>query len=657
MANKNIDDLPSTPPDPGGKRDITKTDLMRKHNMDAVEQDFLKIKAENVSLYGKIRGLTALERMYARAKGEASTYKRLYEEMLAKDCGPESDISQGNDSATVSHMIQGEDMTDATDMGITSHDPEIFILGGHVTTDAAAGEGDPDGLHDSDDESAPASFQPNSHESSAPQGNPPSAHQSMNSEAHESIEESLQIIQPNTRHLNSQELRVEIPADMAPSPSLSPDSMMFQAQLMGIVKSDRNKLKKEAADAKEKLRELTEENENLRQQRTIITDLERELNHLRARKDRDGSPSSSAGDWVHVPNERTRDMELPVGATGRDSDDISPAHKAKIHKMQEKMAKLHRANREWEEHCKRMAEDHKRNVAGLKQKLEDEVNSNAGLKEHEQRRQREMESLFTAIQRQRSEHDVNLERDLHMEKQRSASYLERCLELEREANNWREQEDRRNMVESMTSPQRASSGTVDSLKTQIEVLKVQVTTYKEDFDTERKEREKLLREKNEFQETISNVLEENDKLRTENAQKTSEISRLNSQAGGKEHENVELKRKVSSLEGQVRHLQSFGSQGQYGVNQRPTAPPPQGYYGATYPAGPPQHWLCKRCSYRNEAERSFCEMCGNVRYNQYDYQSPRIVPHGPSPVNLGAPPEYPHIGMSNRPGDLQTDNG
>jgi DNA repair exonuclease SbcCD ATPase subunit len=42
-----------------------------------------------------------------------------------------------------------------------------------------------------------------------------------------------------------------------------------------------------------------------------------------------------------------------------------------------------------------------------------------------------------------------------------------------------------------------------------------VTTYKEDFDTERKDREKILREKNEFQETIRNVLDENDQLRAE----------------------------------------------------------------------------------------------------------------------------------------------
>jgi hypothetical protein len=41
-----------------------------------------------------------------------------------------------------------------------------------------------------------------------------------------------------------------------------------------------------------------------------------------------------------LQNERARDTETPVGATSGESDDISPTQKAKIQKMQQKMAKV-----------------------------------------------------------------------------------------------------------------------------------------------------------------------------------------------------------------------------------------------------------------------------------------------------------------------------
>jgi hypothetical protein len=51
--------LRSRPPDPGSKNEMCDKKL-RQRTSEALKQDLLKVKAENITLYGRIRGYKTL---------------------------------------------------------------------------------------------------------------------------------------------------------------------------------------------------------------------------------------------------------------------------------------------------------------------------------------------------------------------------------------------------------------------------------------------------------------------------------------------------------------------------------------------------------------------------------------------------------------------
>lgn len=172
------------------------------------------------------------------------------------------------------------------------------------------------------------------------------------------------------------------------------------------------------------------------------------------------------------------------------------------------------------------------------------------------------------------------------------------------------------LAESFEQKGMAFSGSASGLATENSLLKHQIEAYKEDFEVERKDREKLIAQKDTLQRCFETLRSDLDVARQQLKKYESDITLLRI-------DNNTLRTKLRSVTEEVEALretrQSTTSAPKASAppaQNRTFVPQPlsQNTFALQKPSPPPSapsgDWECQACTFKNPAPRTFCEMCG-----------------------------------------------
>lgn len=258
------------------------------------------------------------------------------------------------------------------------------------------------------------------------------------------------------------------------------------------------------------------------------------------------------------------------------------------------------------------------------QKLE-LVRENESLKYHREGRQEELpsegsEMLQSELQKLRDE----LERLLVEKSQKAAEATSRIRELERD------------LVEKESALALNNSTAYESLANENAVLKCQIDTYKDDFKVERKDREKVVSQKDTLQRSFDTIRCELNVARQQLKKYEDDISLLRT-------DNDRLKTRLRQVNDEL-----ISSSKKTDFISQTNDLSSQVY------ARPNVEWNCKTCTYSNPTSRSSCEMCGTYASSSATAPPPP-PPHHPMQRNIAeTTPRHPPSNGLNY-GDLDID--
>jgi hypothetical protein len=167
----------------------------------------------------------------------------------------------------------------------------------------------------------------------------------------------------------------------------------------------------------------------------------------------------------------------------------------------------------------------------------------------------------------------------------------------------------------------AFSGSASELATENSLLKHQIEAYKEDFEVERKDREKLTAQKDSLQRCYDTLRSDLDVARQQVKKYENDITLLRI-------DNNTLRTKLRSVTEEVDALREMRQSTTLApkASAAPASAPPQNrtlvpqplsqntfalQKPSPTPSGPPSgDWECQACTFKNPAPRTFCEMCG-----------------------------------------------
>ncbi|KAL5018891.1 hypothetical protein ScPMuIL_004613 [Solemya velum] len=370
---------------------------------------------------------------------------------------------------------------------------------------------------------------------------------------------------------------------------------------------------------------------------------------------------------------------------------------SEMEELKARNAKLIDANQKWSSEWEKLKADSERKVARNRQDCERLTADLQARKNQQDQEIREKEQQLNALKQKLREEELAKD-DLTDKVSELKSYQEKYksqiedlektvaeTNMEKQAQDaeltvLRAQENRR-LTEIKHVHAGATSGP-DSSHTVIAVLREQVALFQEDFEKERCDRARAQAEKVELQTEIQTLEKKVKTLEKKIKDLEKQMRSAETNVNQTLHQNQELQRENASLKNKLRterENRPVPVVNQYfppttGYHQHPVSPPGpyqlpvQQYAVRTTPEptnraqNPPEllpgAWECHSCTYVNYPMRTVCEICGIVKNSEPE---PKRVTHTHQLYPRGDTAQQnnyqPHFGMSERPDDLQTDNG
>ncbi|XP_013414924.1 TNFAIP3-interacting protein 1 [Lingula anatina] len=360
--------------------------------------------------------------------------------------------------------------------------------------------------------------------------------------------------------------------------------------LVSALSAENSDLKNRIPERDRTINELRQENGKLKQ--TVIK-LQQER-HARS------TSSLASDDWVTV----TKQGESEEEQAQRQSHTEVQALERRLAKIVSQRNELLEVNHKWSADYGKLQQEYQQEVLQLGQQLNEAQQQLAAHVSMEGKRQRDIDSLLlsakkrTEIEETAKEEALQL---LHLERQKRQTLEEQLLvigsgvqQTGRESKPW-DGLTRRNKIQ--TGP--ASSSDVESMRNEITALLQQVAMFREDFEQERRDRERIQAEKISLEEASDRLKEQ----LTNRDQKVEDLK-----------EEVTLKRdQVRLLERQIRDMQNIQQSGPLMAGGRSSS---------TGSAASQNKWPCQSCTYLNASSRTVCEVCGSTRsYHGSGYRS------------------------------------
>ncbi|XP_074658378.1 uncharacterized protein LOC141911277 isoform X1 [Tubulanus polymorphus] len=350
------------------------------------------------------------------------------------------------------------------------------------------------------------------------------------------------------------------------------DENMSLRALVNSMKNDMDVLKARLGVSE---RKLAEQGNNRRSSATSENSVNSESTSTERKpvqKEQTTPAASQSATSTRARDQPSEPVVMKATLLGNDGDELKRKFDEEKEKMKRNMAELKKANRLWEKYCSDMKSEHERDIYKLKEELAGAREKEIELTEQAETRTAEIDRWMVNLKRKLDTEQRDKEealQQLHVEQQRCASLETRQLESENEKVALREQANElERKIQQIRDEQEEFLGQIQfqpasihqpnvappreqqeqpvqlpenlqSIKDENEVLKMQVTIYKEDFDKERRDRERLARDKEEIQERL-NELVATFEDRSLQLHDTDEIR--------------ELRRKVRELEGDAKTL-------------------------------------------------------------------------------------------------------
>lgn len=416
-----------------------------------------------------------------------------------------------------------------------------------------------------------------------------------------------------------------------------------------------SKMKKMLEDILPDLTKIEEENDMLKtESKKLLEENGRLLNKVQQLELRvnNVSPVESLSSQTHVADwEYVRKTELPKNKATEKELTQTTDNLPRLQKLEQQNRELLQANSRWEKMFKEMRSDQENRTRihqNETETLREQLNK---MKVEDEKRQREYDHiLLTTKNRLEDEESAREALQVQLaEFQASWEQLQRDKrELEESLNAVNREQLARDAELSVlrqgiggNSMQAIHLSSELELRTEIAVLREQLTVFQEDFDRERQDRAKAQSEKDDLNKQLGKLKTENNKLLDQNNRYQSQLqtAEINVKEAIEEStrrngSNVELRNKIRQLESQ---LLSRPTQYTPNISPQPTMmvqpetdpyarPSPPYLFQSSVNAGnaqsnrerypseqQPGAWNCDDCTYSNHPSRTVCEMCGKIR--------------------------------------------
>jgi len=184
-------------------------------------------------------------------------------------------------------------------------------------------------------------------------------------------------------------------------------------------------------------------------------------------------------------------------------------------------------------------------------------------------------------------------------------------------------------------------GSSDRDNSEVQLLKQQVMIYKDDFDNERRDRERAQAEKATLSERLNEITTELRVTKDQVRQKQLEVGRMSDEKKDYQRRLREVNQELARVQNRLTTYNTNPpynpAHGQTNRISYPPQQPPPPYDTSALSQG---KWTCRTCTYENTGLRSTCEMCGSQKHRGSDVPLPveqlqtqgychhRLAPHG-----------------------------
>jgi hypothetical protein len=389
--------------------------------------------------------------------------------------------------------------------------------------------------------------------------------------------------------------------------------------------------------------------------------------------------SSLSGEWMQVEK---RPAAVATGGEpgGNGSEDVQVTAvstvevelRKRVEKLNASIFELVTVNRSWDEHCKKVESDHGQQVAALtndltsaRHRLDDLGDVERRFEELEQadeRKQVDFDQLLLNAKKQREIEAMAKEEalnQLHQEKRYRANAEERCAELDRRVDELDHRVRELQALKqggivgaSMTGARSATMLSAGDRDLELQILREQVTVFKEDFDHERRDREAAREALERMQATLNTKTAQLEDTQTKLFRALEELKRAQNDNSQFRSRFERVAEEIKVLQRQTRPPPTVSTASPpraagnyvtaptpfYYVSSQSTAAPaaapvyplrPNGQTAASsYPRVvqtaatnyrqssrvlDESAWPCPKCTFLNADANMTCEMCGLLR--------------------------------------------
>ncbi|XP_063444601.1 uncharacterized protein LOC134725041 isoform X2 [Mytilus trossulus] len=432
---------------------------------------------------------------------------------------------------------------------------------------------------------------------------------------------SFQVIKPGlSRQCSKSETALSLHVNEIMNGDLGSDgpSQRMRKMLEDIL-PDLTKIEEENENFKVENKRLLEENHRLLRK---VQQLELQVNNVSPTESL--SSQTQVVDWDYVSKSELQKSKIIEKESTQMSDNST-----RLQKLEQQNRELLQANSRWEKMFKEMRSDQENKTKHSQYQIETlkEQLTKMNLEDETRRceydrillttknRLEDEESAKDALQAQLAEYQV-----LYEQMQREKRELEESLnainreQLAREA----ELSVLRQGIGG-DSIQAIHVSSDSDLRTEIAVLREQLTVFQEDFDRERSDRAKAQSEKDDINKQLGKLRTENHKLVDQNKRYQSQVRQLESQLLSQQvpptfTPNITSTRPQHSLMVQPESDPYARPSPPYIFHQNQVGPGNLQSNRERYPQEQqPGAWNCDDCTYSNHPTRSVCEMCGKIK--------------------------------------------
>jgi len=463
--------------------------------------------------------------------------------------------------------------------------------------------------------------------------------------------------------------------------ALSPYLARTVTQVMKLERDNNTKtilsrnLMQENAELKTNLNRIKEEyDELLDHQREQITELKNTVRRLYADKENedyqvvDKAQVEKAMKVTSSEKRESKEDEAMLTAAAHSMDNVEKLKK-KISDLEKQNKEILQVNQQWDTHYKGMKSAMEAHINDLQRQLQDRDTENTRLRSShssslDEQRQRDVDRMLLdarkRVEVEESARESAME-DLHQERQRSDTLNNRVGVLERQVTQLlqlktgMETEIRRlNKALAETPPQPRTKQpdqlpirNTEEMRSHIEALQAQVSVYKEDFENERRDRERIASVVDQLKNETENLKAERDTFAQQAHWYEEDFRR--------EHEDKErlqrmLARRAVDDDYQfnvpVEKKAYPARQPEY--YQPPAAAPPRDYYGQ-----PRDQYIGAQQIPQPPPYYAHEQQPPQHRYNET--QQGRLIRRGPGKEDR--PNQYPKYGQNLARNDLEVDAG